>query len=117
MEEVCGLIPMDPHAAKVITKQVVKRVPGKERQAVWDPVSLVGRIVEVRLCPLAKIANGLGTLLICPGPDTKSNTVECVRGVLLQDEGVVHTVRLGAPCADFNIMGETCLWVCQSLSC
>lgn len=55
---------MDPHPAEVIAKQVVKGVTGKERQAVRDPVRLVGRVVEVRLSPPPKIANGLSAFII-----------------------------------------------------
>jgi hypothetical protein len=47
MEKVCGLVPVDPHPSKIIAQKVVKRIPGKERQAVWDPISLISGIVEV----------------------------------------------------------------------
>ena len=47
MEEVGGLVPVDPHATEVIAKQIVQRIPREEGQAVWDPVSFVGRVIEV----------------------------------------------------------------------
>ena len=111
VEQVGCFVPVDPHASKVITQQVVERVSRQETQAVRDPVGLVGRVVEIRLCLLAQIPDGLCTLLICSGPDTEGNSVQGVRGVLLQDEGVVNAMGLALACAYFNIVRETSLLV------
>lgn len=78
MEKVCGLVPVDPHTSQIIAQKIVKRISGKERQAVWNPIGLVCGIVEVRLCSSSKVANGLGTLLICSRPDSESDAVKGV---------------------------------------
>jgi len=109
MEEIGGLVPVDPHSTKVITQKIIKRISRKERQAVWDPVGLIRRIIEVGFGPPPKVANGLCTFLICPGPHPESNTVKSVGGILLQNERVMHTVRLIASRADLYIVGETSL--------
>ena len=109
MEEIGGLIPVNPHPPQIISHQIVERVTGQEAQAIRDPVRLVGRIVVVGLGALSKIPNGIGALLIGAGPDPKGDAVEGVGWVLLEDEGVVDTVRLTSSRADFNIMRETSL--------
>ena len=79
MEEVGGFVPVDPHATKVVAKEVVKRISRKETQAVRDPVCLARALVVVGLGAFSQLANCLGTLLVCAGPDTKSDTVKSVR--------------------------------------
>ena len=113
MEQVGGLVPVNPHTTEVITQQVVQRVPGQETQAVRDPVGLVGVVVKVGFGLLAQLTDGLRTLLISTGPDAQRDTVESVRRVLLQDESVVTTVRLALSCADFDIVRETGLSTCK----
>ena len=76
VEEVRRLVPVDPHSAKVVTEQIVEWVSREEGKTIGDPVCLVGRIVEVRLGPLAKVPYSLGTLLIGPRPDAERNTVQ-----------------------------------------
>ena len=109
VEEVGGLVPVNPHASKVITQEVVKRISGEERQAVRNPVCLIWRVVEVRLGSPPQVADGLCALLIRSGPNSQRDTVKCVGGILLEDEGVVYAVRLAASSADFNIVWETSL--------
>jgi len=69
----------------------------------------MGRVVVVWLGPLAKVANGLSALLICSRPDTQSDTVECVGGVLLEDECVVDAVWLAGAGANLDIVGKASL--------
>lgn len=64
MEQVCGLVPMNPHAPEVVTQQVVEWISGEEGQAVRNPVCLIGVVIEVGLRPLPQIADSLGALLI-----------------------------------------------------
>lgn len=116
MEEVGGLIPVDPHASKVVAKQVVKRIPGQETQTVWDPVGLRRTVIEVGLGLLAQFPDGLGALLVGPGPDAKSNTVESMRRILLEDKGMVDAVGLVGTRADLDIMREAGL-LSQSALC
>lgn len=109
VEEVGGLVPVDPHAAQVVAEQVVEGVSREEGQAVWDPVCLVGGVIKVGLGPLAEVPDGLGALLVSPRPDSERNTVEGVGGVLLQDERVVHAMRLASSSANLHIMREASL--------
>jgi hypothetical protein len=106
VEEVGGLVPVNPHAAEVVAKEVVEGVAGQEGQAVRDPVRLVGIVVKVGLCPLAQITDGLGALVVGAGPDSQADAVECMGRVLLEDEGVVDAVRLAAASADLDIVRE-----------
>lgn len=109
VEQVGGLVPVNPHAAKVVAQQVVQRVSRKERQAVRNPVGLVGVVIIVRLCPLAQVSNRLGSLLVSSRPDAQANTVQSMGGVLLEDKGMVNAVGLAAAGANLDIMGEACL--------
>ena len=109
VEEVGGLVPVNPHSPEVVTQQVVQRVAGEEAQAVGNPVGLLGVVVEIRLSLLAQLPDGLSTLLVRARPDTQANTVQRVGRVLLQDEGMVSTVRLGFTGADFHVVREACL--------
>jgi hypothetical protein len=102
---------VDPHATKVVAQQVVKGVPGKEAQAIGDPVGLIRVVVKVGLGLLAKLTNGLGTLLVGTRPDAQRDTVQSVRRVLLEDKSVVGTVRLALAGADFNVVGEASLYI------
>jgi hypothetical protein len=106
VEEVGGLVPVDPHPPKVITQEIVKRISGKEGQAVWNPVRLVWRIVEIRLGPSSQVADSLCALLVCIGPNSERNTIKGVGRVLLEDKGMVHAVRLASSSANFNIVRE-----------
>jgi hypothetical protein len=74
---------VDPHSAQVVAEEIVQRVARKEAQAVRDPVGLAGSVEVVRFSTLAKITNGLRALVVSTGPNAKSDTVQCVRGVLL----------------------------------
>lgn len=112
MEEVGGLVPVNPHATKVVTEKVVKWISRQEGQAVWDPICLVAIFVEVGFGPLAEVPDGFGALVISSRPDSKCNAVESVCRVLLEDERVVNTVWLAATSADLNIVWETCLKYC-----
>ena len=109
MEEVGGLVPVDPHTTEVVTEEVVERVSGEERETVRDPVCLVAILVEVRFSPLAKVSNRLSTLIISSRPDSQCNAVKCMRRVLLKDERVVNAMWLTAARANLNIVWETCL--------
>ena len=83
MEQICSFVPVNPHATEVVAKKVVNRVSGQERQAVWDPICLVAILVKVGFGPLAKVSDGLRTLIICSRPDSQCNAVKCVCRVLL----------------------------------
>ena len=107
VEEVCGLVPVDPHSTEVVSEEIVEGVAGEEAEAVGDPVGLRGIVIEVWLRLLAELANGLGALLVSSGPDTESNAVEGVVGVLLEDVGVVGAVGLAGAGADFDVVRET----------
>lgn len=109
VEEVSGLVPVNPHPSKVVTEKVVQRVTGQERETVGDPVGLVRVVVEVRLGPLAQVTDGLRPLLVGAGPDSEGDAVECVRRVLLENKGVVDAVRLAASSADLDIVREASL--------
>lgn len=110
MEQVGRLVPMNPHSTEVVTEEVVKGVSGQEAEAVRDPVYLICVVVEVGFCLLTQLSDGLSALLVCPRPDFQGNAVECVRGVLLEDERMVDTVRLVLAGAYLDIMRETGLY-------
>lgn len=78
MEQVGSLVPVDPHAAEVVAKQVVQRVPGEEAEAVRDPVGLIWVVEEVGLNASPQVADCLGSLLVSARPDTQGNAVERV---------------------------------------
>ena len=109
MDDVGRLIPMNPHAPQVITKEIVERVARQETEAVRNPVRLASIIVEVGLRPLAQFTDSSSPLVVGPRPDFKSNTIEGLRGVLLKDIGVVDAVRLCPAGADFDIVWEASL--------
>jgi hypothetical protein len=77
---------VNPHATQIVSQQVVKRVPREERQAVGDPVLLVRIVVEVGLCPLPQLSDGLSALLVSAGPDAEADAVKGMRRILLKDE-------------------------------
>jgi hypothetical protein len=108
VEEVGGFVPVDPHATEIVAEQVVKRVSRKETQTVRNPVCLAGSVVVIGLGTLPQFADGFSALLICARPNTKSDTVESVRRILLEDECMVDTVRLHGTSTDFNVVRETC---------
>ena len=110
VEEIGGLVPVNPHATEVVAQQVIEWVSREEGQTVWNPICLVTILVEVGLGPFAQVSDGLGTLVISSGPNAKSNAVKGVCRVLLEDERVVDAVWLAAACADLNIVWETCLF-------
>lgn len=66
VEEVGGLVPVNPHATEVVSQQVVEWVSREEGQAVWNPICLVTILVEVGLSPPAQVSDGLGALVIGP---------------------------------------------------
>lgn len=109
MEQVRRLVPVDPHAAEVVAQQVVEGISRQKGQAVRDPVNLVWVVIEVRLGPLPEVANCLGTLLVGPRPDAEADAVKCVRGVLLEDEGVMNAMWLAPACANLYIMRKASL--------
>jgi hypothetical protein len=104
MEQVRSLVPVDPHAAKVVAEKVVQGVSGKKAQAVRDPVRLLCVVEEVRLDSLAQITNGLSPLLVSARPDAQCNAVEGVRRILLQHKRVMHAVGLASSRANLNIV-------------
>lgn len=106
MEEVRRLVPVDPHSAQVITEEIVQRVSGEEGQAVRDPVCLVRVVVKVGLGAFPEVPDCLGSLLVGARPNTQTDTIERVRGVLLEDESMVNAVWLAATGADLDIMRE-----------
>ena len=108
VEQVGGLVPVDPHATEVVTQQIVEGIPGEEAQAVRNPVGLVRVIIEVRLRLLAQLADCLCALLVGTGPNAQRDTVQSVRRVLLQDERVVCTVRLALAGTDLHVVREAC---------
>jgi hypothetical protein len=97
---------VNPHSSEVVAQKVVERIPGEETQAVRYPVCLIGDISVIRLGLPAELTNGLSSLLISSRPDAQSNAIESMLRVLLKNEGVMNTVRLAAPSADLDIMGE-----------
>lgn len=109
VEQVSSLVPVNPHTTEVITQQVVQRIAGEEAQAVRDPIGLVWVIIKVGLGLLAQFPNGLGALLIGTGPDAQRDTIQRVRRILLENKGVVGTVRLALASANLDIVGEACL--------
>lgn len=109
MEQVGGLVPMNPHATEIVAQEVVEWVAGKETQAVWDPVSLFRVIVEIGFRFLAQFADRFCTLVVRAGPYSQGDTIEGVRGILLQNEGMMDAVRLVLAGADLYIVREACL--------
>ena len=114
MEQVGGFVPVNPHTSQVVSQKVVERIAGEKAQTVWDPVGLLGRIIEISLRPLSKVPDGLCTFLICAGPDTKGNSIKRMGRVLLENEGMVNTVWLASASADFDVMRKTSLETNQS---
>lgn len=78
VEQVRGLVPVDPHTTKVVTKEVVQGVPGKEAEAVWDPVRFLCVVEEIGLDALAQVADGFRPLLIGARPDAQRDSVKSV---------------------------------------
>lgn len=76
MEEVGSFVPVNPHASEVVSKEVVERVSGKERQAVWNPICLIRNIPVVRFSLSSQITNSLCALLVGSGPNAKCDTIE-----------------------------------------
>ena len=109
VEQVRGLVPVDPHAPEVVAEQVVQRVARQEAQAVGYPVPLVSAVEIVRLGASTQVADRLGALLVGAGPDAEGDAVQGLGRVLLQHEGVVHAVRLRPSGADLDVVGETSL--------
>jgi len=107
VEEVGGLVPVDPHATEVITEQVVKGISGQKAETVRDPICLARGVVVVRLGPLAEFTDRLCALFVGARPDSQSNAIESVRRILLEDESVMNAMRLAGTGADFDIMRET----------
>ena len=69
MEQIRGLVPVDPHATEIVSQKVVQRVSRKKAEAVWNPIGLAWHIVIIRLGTLSEIADRLGALLVCSRPD------------------------------------------------
>jgi len=111
MEQVGGLVPVDPHASEIVSKEVVERITRKETEAVRNPVGLIRSLIVIGFCPLSQLPDGLGTLLVSSRPDAQSDTIESVRGVLLQNIRMVDAMGLATSGADFNIVREACLFV------
>ena len=109
VEEVSGLVPVNPHSTEVVTEEVVEGISGQETQAIRDPVCLVSNISVVWLCLSAQFADGLCALLIGSGPDTEGDAVESMLRVLLKDERMMDAMRLAATGADFDIVREASL--------
>lgn len=78
VEEVGRLVPVNPHAAKVVAKEVVKWVARQETQAVWDPVGFARVVEVVWLCAPAEVTNSLRALVVGAGPDAKCDTIQGV---------------------------------------
>ena len=78
MEKIGGLVPVNPHSTKIISKKIVKRITGKETQAIRNPICFVPRVIEIWLCSLSEIANSLSTFLVSPRPNSEGNAVESV---------------------------------------
>lgn len=109
VEQVGGLVPVNPHTTEVVAEQVVQGIAREEAEAVGDPVSLLWVVVEVGLDSLSQVANSLGPLLVGARPDTERNTIQSVRGILLQNERVVYAVGLASASANLDIVREACL--------
>src|ERR1700760_3193566 len=107
MEKIGGLVPVDPYSTEIITKQVVERIARKEAQAIWNPVCLITRVIEIWLCSLSEVPNGLSAFLVCSRPNSESNSIEGMTGVLLEDVSVVDAVWLASTSADLNVVWET----------
>ena len=75
VEKICSLVPVNPHASKIIAEKVIKWVSRKKTQTVWNPVGFIARVIEIGLCTFSEITDSLCTLFICARPDPKSNSV------------------------------------------
>jgi len=109
VEEVGGFIPVNPHTTKIVAEEVVERIARQETQTIRNPVRLVSNIYIVGLDPLSHLTNGFGTLLISTRPHSQCDTVECMRRILLEDEGMVNTMRLALARADLDIVRKASL--------
>jgi hypothetical protein len=78
MKKICGLVPVNPHATKVVTKEVVQGIPRKKTKTVRDPIRLIRIVEEVWFDSLSQVTNRLSTLFVRARPDAQSNTVEGV---------------------------------------
>ena len=76
MEQVGGLVPVNPHATEVVAKEVVQGIPRQKAQTVRDPVRLIAVVKKVGLDALAQVTDGLGSFLISSRPYTQSNSVK-----------------------------------------
>lgn len=79
MEQVRSLVPVNPHSAQVVAQKIVERIPGKEGQAVRDPVCFIGHFVEIGFGPLAQVPYRLSPFFISTRPYPQANTVQGVR--------------------------------------
>jgi len=113
VEQVRSLVPVNPHTPEVVTQQVIQGIPGEETQTVGNPVGLVGIVVEIRLRLLSQFPDGLGSLFVSARPDSQSDTVESVGGILLEYKGMVNAVRLALAGANLDIVREACLFFRQ----
>jgi hypothetical protein len=83
MEKVGGLVPVNPHAPEIVSKEIVEGVSRKKRQAIRNPVGLVWVIIVVRLGALAKITDRLRALIVSSRPYAEADAVESLGRVLL----------------------------------
>lgn len=79
VEEVGGLVPVNPHAPEIVAQQIVEGIARQEAQAVRNPVGLVRAVEEVGLGLLSQITDGFGPLLVRARPDAERDPVESVR--------------------------------------
>lgn len=100
---------MDPHSSQIVTKKVEQRVPRQKAEGIGNPVSLVWIVIVVRLIPLPQFPNRLRALIIRTGPNSQRDSVECMAGILLENECMMDTMRLCAACTYFDIVGEASL--------
>ena len=70
MEQVRRLIPVNPHAPEVVSKKIVKRIPRKEAQAVWNPVCFVRRLIVIWFGTFSEVPDGLCALVISARPNS-----------------------------------------------
>jgi hypothetical protein len=109
MEQVGSLIPMDPHPPQIVAQQVEKRISGQEAKGIGNPVSFIRSIIIIRLIPFPQFPDGLGPLIICPGPNPQRNAIQGVRRILLQHKRVMDAVRLRPTCTYLYVMRKASL--------
>ena len=109
MEQIGGLVPVNPHASKVVAQEIVEGIPREETEAIRDPICFISHVVIVCFRLASEVSNRVSPLLIGARPDSKGNAIERVLGIVLKYKRVVQALRLASASDQLDVMREACL--------